>query len=96
MADELPEGGASAVSWWRSHDLAVTVVLSITAILTAWTAFQSSKWGGAMSIAFSQASSARIEASPQTDTACSRIIVDVKYRDQTSWAGGAPREGLRS
>jgi hypothetical protein len=49
-----------------------------------------------MSIAFSQASSARIEASPQTDTACSRIIVDVKYRDQTSWAGGAPREGLRS
>lgn len=38
------------------------VLLSITVILTAWSAFESSKWGGEMSIAFSQASSARIQA----------------------------------
>lgn len=38
-------------------------MLSIVAVLTAWCGFQASKWGGEMSIAFSQASSARIQAS---------------------------------
>ncbi|SKB09498.1 hypothetical protein [Aeromicrobium choanae] len=52
----------------RSHDsvdwleLVAVVLLSVTAILTAWTGFQASKWGGAMSISFAQASTARIEA----------------------------------
>jgi hypothetical protein len=39
------------------------LLLAVTVILTAWSGFQSSKWGGAMSIAFSQASSARVQAS---------------------------------
>jgi hypothetical protein len=43
-------------------ELVAIVLLSVTTILTAWTAFQASKWGGAMSIAFSEASSSRIEA----------------------------------
>ena len=34
----------------------------MTTILTAWTAFQASKWGRSMSINFSQASAARIDA----------------------------------
>lgn len=38
------------------------VLLSVTVILTAWSAFESSKWGGEMSIAFSEASSSRIQA----------------------------------
>ncbi|MBD8079543.1 hypothetical protein IF651_10800 [Cellulosimicrobium arenosum] len=38
------------------------VVLSVTAILTAWCGFESSKWSGQMSIRFSEASSARIES----------------------------------
>lgn len=46
---------------WR--ELVAVILLSITTILTAWSGFQASKWGGAMSISFSQASSARIEAS---------------------------------
>ena len=45
---------------WR--DWVVVVVLSLTTILAAWSAFQSSKWSGMMSISFSQASSARVEA----------------------------------
>ncbi|MGC5259197.1 hypothetical protein ACPXCG_22880 [Gordonia sp. DT218] len=45
---------------WR--ETVAVVVLSVTAILTAWSGFEASKWGGAMSISFSQASSARIEA----------------------------------
>lgn len=45
---------------WR--ELVTVVLLSITTVLTAWSGFQASKWGGAMSISFSQASTARIEA----------------------------------
>jgi len=41
------------------------ILLAVTAILTAWCGFESSKWGGEMSIAFSRASSARIEAARQ-------------------------------
>ena len=44
------------------QEVATLLVLSLTAVLTAWCGFQSSKWGGEMSIAFSQASSARIQA----------------------------------
>jgi len=47
----------------RIQDIVAVFVLSITAVLTAWCGFEASKWGGEMSIAFSQASSARIQAS---------------------------------
>lgn len=43
-------------------ELLAVIVLSVTAVLTAWSGFESSKWGGEMSIAFSKASTARIEA----------------------------------
>lgn len=46
----------------RIVDVTTVVVLSITAVLTAWCGFEASKWGGEMSIAFSQASSARVQA----------------------------------
>jgi hypothetical protein len=36
--------------------------MSVTTVLTAWTAFQASKWSGDMSISFNQASAARIDA----------------------------------
>ena len=45
------------------------IVLTITAVLTAWCGFESSKWSGEMSIAFSQASSSRIEAARQQGAA---------------------------
>lgn len=48
--------------WSRATDVVGVFLLSITAVLTAWCGFESSKWGGEMSIAFSQASSARIAA----------------------------------
>lgn len=48
----------------------VTVfVLSVTAVLTAWCGFEASKWGGEMSIAFSQASGARIQAAEAANEA---------------------------
>jgi hypothetical protein len=52
--------GERRVDW---REVVVVLLLSVTTILTAWVGFQASKWGGAMSISFSQASTARIEAS---------------------------------
>ena len=45
----------------RLRETIALVVLSVAAVLTAWSGFQSSQWGGEMSIAFSEASSARLE-----------------------------------
>ena len=44
-------------------DILTIFVLSVTAVVTAWCGFQASKWSGEMSIAFSQASTARVQAS---------------------------------
>ncbi|MEO7752275.1 MAG: hypothetical protein ABIS35_02560 [Terracoccus sp.] len=44
------------------REVLTVLVLSLTAVLTAWCGFQYSKWGGEMSIAFSQASTARIQS----------------------------------
>lgn len=44
------------------REILAVVLLSVTAVLTAWCGFEASKWGGEMSIAFSQASSARVQA----------------------------------
>ncbi|MBD3943156.1 hypothetical protein IF188_15795 [Microbacterium sp. NEAU-LLC] len=57
MADDSPHD-----RWSRAQEIVAVFVLSITAVLTAWAGFEASKWGGEMSIAFSQASSARIQA----------------------------------
>jgi hypothetical protein len=46
----------------KAIDVTTVFVLSIMAVLTAWCGFEASKWGGEMSIAFSQASSARVQA----------------------------------
>lgn len=53
----------------RVLDVTTVLVLSITAVLTAWCGFEASKWGGEMSIAFSQASSARVQAASAESTA---------------------------
>ena len=64
------------------RELITVVLLSVTAILTAWTGFQASKWGGAMSIAFSEASGARIEASREDATADRKQTIQVQLFTQ--------------
>jgi hypothetical protein len=77
-----------------THELIAVILLSITTILTAWSAFESSKWGGAMSISFSQASSARIEASVNTETANQRQAAHVEIWTQWVNARGAAEPEL--
>nr|WP_179492929.1 hypothetical protein [Microbacterium immunditiarum] len=59
------------------REVLAVVVLSVTAILTAWCGFEASKWGGAMSIEFSQASAARIQAADYASTARDNQAVDL-------------------
>ena len=61
-------------------DVIAVFVLSITAVLTAWCGFEASKWGGDMSIAFSEASGARIQAGVADGTAR-----DARQYDLTIW-----------
>ncbi|GGU34306.1 hypothetical protein GCM10007979_36800 [Nocardioides albus] len=65
---------------WR--ELIAILLLSVTAILTAWTGFQASKWSGAMSISFSQASTNRIEAARMEATASRKLSVQVSLFTQ--------------
>jgi len=70
---EAPELNAEEVPEERPpghlRETIALIVLSITAVLTAWCGFESSQWSGEMSIAFSEASSARIEAARQAGAA---------------------------
>lgn len=59
MEAERPSTREAGVDW---REIVAVLLLSVTAVVTAWTGFQASKWGGAMSISFSEASSNRIEA----------------------------------
>jgi hypothetical protein len=65
----------------RALDATAVFLLAAVAVLTAWCGFQSSKWGGEMSIAFSQASGARVTA---TDWASQAR--DARTNDLTIWA----------
>ena len=70
---EAPETATDEVPERRPpgpvQETVVLIVLSITAVLTAWCGFESSQWSGDMSIAFTQASDARIEAARQAGVA---------------------------
>lgn len=65
---------------WR--ELIALVLLSVSAILTAWTGFEASKWSGAMSISFSQASSGRIAAARLEGVANRKQTVQVSLFTQ--------------
>jgi hypothetical protein len=58
-------------------ELIATIVMAAAAILTAWAAFQSAKWGGIQAIEFSQANAARIESTRAENRAGQLRSVDV-------------------
>jgi hypothetical protein len=64
------------------QDLLAVGLLSAVAVVTAWCGFQASKWGGEMSISFSQASSARVQASDAARQAGDQRQVDLTIYSQ--------------
>jgi hypothetical protein len=61
----------------RRVELAGVLLIALTAVLTAWTAFESSKWGGVMSIEFSTANATRTESIRESNLANRQTVVDV-------------------
>jgi len=88
------EGTAARRGRQAVLELVAVVVLSVTTILTAWSAFQASKWGGAMSIAFSQASTARIDAARADGAASVRISNQIGL--WTQWVAAVGEGNTRS
>ncbi|MFI6426827.1 hypothetical protein [Promicromonospora sp. NPDC050880] len=72
-----PDQGRRPGRRWPLETVAV-VLLAVTAVLTAWSGFESSKWSGEMSIAFSRASTQRIEAAREATTAEAARAVDLQ------------------
>ena len=59
------DGGGDTRHGWLSRErleLAATIVMSVAVLLTAWSAFQSGKWGGVQSVKFAEAGAARTES----------------------------------
>ncbi len=73
----------STSAGWR--ELVAVILLSVTAIATAWSGFQASKWSGEMSISFSKASTARLEASRADGNANRQLTIQVQL--YTQWIG---------
>lgn len=61
----------------RRIEIAATVLLSAATVLTAWSAFQATKWSGVQAIAFSRASASRTESVRDSTAAGQQSIADV-------------------
>lgn len=58
-------------------EIVAVILLSLTAIGTAWTGFQSAKWSGVMSISFSEANAQRTESVRRSNAAAHELQLDV-------------------
>lgn len=68
------------------------IVLSIAAILAAWTGFQSAKWSGVQANSYSLAGASRVESTRESTLAGQQQTVDVI--SFTQWLQAAEAEGL--
>lgn len=76
-------------------ELVATIILAIATVLTAWSAFQSTKWSGKQSINFSVAAASRTE-STRADTQAGQLTqIDVAmFVDWSTAVIGEVREGI--
>jgi hypothetical protein len=85
LADPAP-GEPEGARWWEDldvFDLVAVIVMSITAILTAWTGYQSAKWSGVQAAAYSEAGAARTEAVLISDLTSLQLTTDLEIA--ASW-----------
>lgn len=60
----------------RRLELLVVLVMGLTAVLTAWTGYQSAKWSGVQSSSYSQAGAQRTESARASSTAGHQMSLD--------------------
>lgn len=70
-------------------ELLSVLLIALTSVLTAWAAFQATKWNGQMSIRFNQGSAARTESVRMSNLADRQLTVDVSV--MTSFAEAVAR-----
>lgn len=68
LSDLLPSSGR--------RELLAVLLMALTSILTAWTAFQASKWGGEQTSLLSEAAATRAESVRASDRANQEFITD--------------------
>jgi hypothetical protein len=88
---------ATAVRLDRRFELLEAILLAVAAILTAWSAFQATKWGGVQADNYSRAGAARTESVRASARAGQLSAVDVDTF--TSWLaalGADERAGVES
>ncbi|HEU4321317.1 MAG TPA: hypothetical protein VFS66_14700 [Acidimicrobiia bacterium] len=71
-------------------ELIATIIMALAAIATAWCAFQATKWGGIMSIEFSNANAGRVESTRVDSLANTQRSVDVDVF--TAWLDAVAEE----
>ena len=90
---EAAESGRAAVRRLdHRFELFEAIVLSIAAVLAAWTGFQSAKWSGVQADSYSTAGASRVESTRASTLAGQQATVDVVTF--TEWLQAAEREGL--
>ena len=83
-------GGISRLH--RHLELLATILLAVAAVATAWSSYQSARWGGVQAVDFSRAAAARVESTRASTEAGQETQVDVltftqwvnAYADQDS------------
>ena len=75
ILDEMPP----TVRRWLNHnfELISVIVMSITAILTAWSGFQGAKWTAIQTERYSEATDAQAESVRASNTAEERLSIDL-------------------
>lgn len=100
MSTEQPVESRRHRRWAEVREIVAVFLLSVTAILTAWCGFESSKWGGQMSIQFSEASAARIRsvdfASEARDAQAVDLAIYTEWIDATARGDTALADYVRA
>jgi hypothetical protein len=73
-------------------ELFEVILMSVAAVLVAWTGFQATKWSGVQANSFSAAGASRVEASQASTLAGQESVVDVVTF--TQWLAALEDEGL--
>jgi hypothetical protein len=80
LTDEVPDDGpraSVAARLDRRFELFEAIVLAIAAVLTAWAAFQATKWSGVQADSYSRAGAARTESVRASTLAGQLSLADV-------------------
>ena len=83
LATEDADNAAPATRLDQRFELLEAILLAVAAILTAWSAFQATKWGGVQADSYSRAGAARTESAQASTRAGQLTAIDVDTF--TSW-----------